>query len=93
MLFLTLAVVYPLMMGLGFDSVWFGVTLAKVLEIGLLTPPMGMNLFVIHNVTKVPFWDVAQGSLPFWILILIGVIIVTIWPEIVTWLPSLMVLR
>ena len=59
-------------------------------EMALITPPVGMNSFVVHGVTKVPLHQVFRGIMPFFVMMLIGVIILFIFPEIVTYLPSIM---
>ena len=89
MMVLTLAVVHPIMVNLGFDSVWFGVVLVLLLEIGLITPPVGLNLYTLQAVAEdASFYDIVMGSFPFAILLLLGVTIFTIFPQIVLWLPQ-----
>lgn len=90
MLYLTIAVVFPLMMSLGFDPIWFGVTLGITLETGLLTPPVGMNLYVCQGVTKEPFTEIVRGSLPFFCVMLLNVMLLTFVPQLATWLPGTM---
>jgi tripartite ATP-independent transporter DctM subunit len=90
MMVMTLPVVFPLMTGLGFDAIWLGVVITMMVEIGMLTPPVGMNLFVLVGITqgKVTLAEAAMGALPFWILLMVGVAILTVLPGIATWLPS-----
>lgn len=88
--FLTIAVAYPLMMSLGFDPIWFGVIHTMTLMTASLTPPIGMNLYVIQAITKIPFSDVVKGSAPFVFIMLVGVSLVTFFPQLATWLPSTM---
>ena len=90
MMVMTLPVVFPLMTGLGFDAIWLGVVITMMVEIGMLTPPVGMNLFVLVGITqgKVSLSEAAMGALPFWILLMVGVAILTAVPGIATWLPS-----
>ena len=90
MMVMTLPVVFPLMTGLGFDAIWLGVVITMMVEIGMLTPPVGMNLFVLVGITqgKVTLAEAAIGALPFWILLMVGVAILTVLPGIATWLPS-----
>jgi C4-dicarboxylate transporter DctM subunit len=65
-LVLTLPIVFPIIEALGFSPIWFGITLVVLIEIGLLTPPVGMNLFVIHGISGgSAFEDVVHGSLPY----------------------------
>ena len=91
MMILTLGVVQPIIVGVGFDPIWFGVTLTLLLEIGLITPPVGMNLYTIQAVAQEPsFSRVVLGSLPFVVLLLVGVILLTIFPELALWLPRSM---
>jgi len=90
MMFVTLPIVFPLMMGLGFDPIWLGVVLGITLETGLLTPPVGMNLFVIQGVSKVSFMEVVKGSFPFFLLMLCNIALITFVPQLATWLPSTM---
>lgn len=88
MMVMTLPLIYPVMMELGFDSVWLGVVLVLLMEIGLITPPVGLNLFVLQRVGGRPLREVAMGSLPFVGLLLAGVLLLAIWPEIALWLPG-----
>ena len=90
MMLLTLPVTYPLMVSLGFDSLWFGVIVTLMCEIGLVTPPVGMVLFVIQGVSKENLSDVIRGSLPFVVLMFVGVALLYLFPEIATWLPKQM---
>ena len=87
-LVLTAAIVVPLVEQAGIDLLWFGVYLVIVVEIGLITPPVGFNLFVIQGITKRDILFISRGALPFFFLMIIGVVILTIFPEIATYLPS-----
>lgn len=91
MMVMTLPVVFPLMTGLGFDPVWLGVVVTMMIEIGMLTPPVGMNLFVLVGLTgrEVSLGEAASGAVPYWILLLVGVLLLTLVPGIATWLPAL----
>jgi len=85
----TLPIVFPVAMALGFDKVWFGVLFIVLIEAALITPPIGMNLFVVQAIReKGPFRDVVIGSLPFLVamLVLIGLLIA--FPELATWAPE-----
>jgi tripartite ATP-independent transporter DctM subunit len=91
MLLLTLPFISPLMAGLGFDPLWFGVTYVVLGEIGIVTPPFGLNLFVLHGVVpKHDIITIALGALPFIIPTLLMVVILTAVPELVLWLPRLL---
>jgi tripartite ATP-independent transporter DctM subunit len=90
MMVMTLPVVFPLMTGLGYDPVWLGVVITILIEIGMLTPPVGMNLFVLVGISKhqVNLAEASAGALPYWALLLLGLALLTAVPGIATWLPS-----
>ena len=90
LMLLTLPVVFPVMMAAGYDPLWFGIVLVILLEIGLITPPVGMNLFVIQGLAKTTLGNVGWGSLPYVLLMLFGVLMLTIFPQIALWLPRQM---
>src|SRR5690625_4670527 len=88
---LTLPVVYPLITMLGFDGVWFGVIMIFVMNIGLLTPPLGLSIYIISGVAKdVPIQRIFQAVIPMLVMMILCLVIVVIFPEIVTFLPDLM---
>ncbi len=91
MMVMTLPVVFPLMTGLGYDPVWLGVVVTILIEIGMLTPPVGMNLFVLVGISKheVSLGEASVGALPFWLVLLLGIVLLTLVPGLATWLPSL----
>ena len=90
MLLLTLPIAYPLVVGgLGFDPIWFGVMLTLLVQIALITPPVGMNLYVIMGLAgQESFRDVVIGIIPFFIIMLICTALYTVYPWLVTWLPN-----
>jgi tripartite ATP-independent transporter DctM subunit len=90
MMVMTLPVVFPLLTGLGYDPVWLGVVITILIEIGMLTPPVGMNLFVLVGISKhqVNLAEASAGALPYWALLLVGLALLTAVPGIATWLPS-----
>ena len=91
MLLLTLPVVYPAVMALGYDSIWFGIIVVKMAEICLVTPPIGLNCFVVNAVRPdIPLSDVFRGITIFFVADVITIIVLLMFPEIVTWLPDLM---
>jgi tripartite ATP-independent transporter DctM subunit len=90
MMVMTLPVVFPVIVGLGFDPVWFAVTLTICMEIGLITPPLGMNLYVLQGVCNVPLGDVIAGSVPFLTTMLIMLALFTVFPILSLWLPATM---
>lgn len=90
MLLLSLPFVFPLMMRLGFDPIWFGVVCTILVEIALVTPPVGFNCFILKQVggDMVELKDIFLGTLPFVILSLLLVAMLVAWPGIALWLPS-----
>ena len=90
MMVLTLPVLYPVILQAGFDPIWFGVVLVTLIELGQITPPVGLVLFVIQGISKAPMHEVAWGALPFMVLFLVGIVLMAIFPQTATWLPSLM---
>jgi tripartite ATP-independent transporter DctM subunit len=88
--FLTLPIFAPILAGLGFDLVWLGVISIVVAEIGMISPPVGLNVFVVSGVTKVPSATIFKGILPFCLALLLVIIVLTVWPQLATWLPNIM---
>ena len=93
MLVLTLPIVHPLVTALGFNSIWFAVVVVILIEAAQVTPPVGFNLFVLEKISGTPVFTIAKHSVPFLLLMLLLIIILTIFPEIATWLPSTMIKR
>jgi C4-dicarboxylate transporter DctM subunit len=88
---LTLPIFYPLLMKLGFDPIWFGVVQCKLLNIGMIAPPVGISVFVIAGIDKtVPITTVYRGVMWFLLCDMFTMAIVMIWPQTVTWLPYLL---
>ncbi|UCE32072.1 MAG: TRAP transporter large permease subunit, partial [Burkholderiales bacterium] len=85
---ITTPILLPTMTALGIDPVWYGVLLMINLELALITPPVGMNLFVIKGIEGAPIEVVIRGALPYVALMLIGLAIVFAFPPIATWLPG-----
>jgi C4-dicarboxylate transporter, DctM subunit len=92
MMIMTLPLVFPLMTGVGFDPVWLGVVITLMIEIGMLTPPVGMNLFVLVGITggEVRLPEAARAAIPYWLALLLGVVLLSVFPGIATWLPGVM---
>ena len=90
--YLTIPVLFPMITAIGFDPIWFGVILVVLTEIAMLTPPVGMNLFVLVGITKgsASFNDVVRGNLPYVLLYFILVVILYLFPDLATWLPASM---
>ena len=89
MILLTLPVVLPIVVGAGFDPIWFGIFLIIVIEMAELSPPVGFNLFVLQNMTGRDVFTIGWMSLPFFLMMVVTIVLLTIWPQIVTILPSL----
>ncbi len=91
MLVLTLPVVFPVSQALGFDPIWMGVILVIMAEVGLITPPVGMNLFVLQGIGKdVPLRVIALGALPFLGAMMVTVLLLCLAPSIALILPAMM---
>ncbi|EPC00440.1 C4-dicarboxylate ABC transporter permease [Litchfieldella anticariensis FP35 = DSM 16096] len=90
LLLMTLPITFPMVTSLGFDPIWFGVIVTLLMEVGMITPPVGLNLFVLTSITKneVDVTEAAWASLPYWLIILAAVLVYTAFPWFVTWLPS-----
>lgn len=93
MLLLTTPFMVPILKALGFSVIWSGIFIALMIEIGLLTPPVGVNLFVLHGSTKVPFMKVAKGCIGFVAILVLAILLLYLFPGLVEWLPSRMVGR
>jgi len=87
---ITTPILLPALDTLGIDPVWYGVMLMINLELALITPPVGMNLFVIKGISDAPIIDVIRGAMPYALLMLIGLIAVLVYPDLVLWLPHSM---
>ena len=87
---MTAPIILPPLKAAGFDLIWFGVVMTIVMEMGLIHPPVGLNIFVIKNIAPdIPLSEIMWGTLPFVVLITLAVLIVCLVPELVTWLPML----
>jgi tripartite ATP-independent transporter DctM subunit len=88
MIALTTVTVLPMVQAAGFDLVWFGIFVVLLVEIAEVTPPVGFNLFVLQSMTGKDSNYIAKVSLPFFAMMVVAVALITIWPELVTWLPD-----
>ncbi len=90
-MFLAIPIVYPVVVRLGFDPIWFGVIITLTMEMSLITPPVGVNVFVLHGVVKdVPMYTIFRGILPFWIAMILCIALLTLFPKIALFLPTTM---
>ncbi len=89
MIILTIPILFPVIVKLGFDPIWFGVLMVIVLEMGLITPPVGMNVFIIKGVAPdVPIGVIFRGIVPFLFATLVALIVMLIFPEIALYIPT-----
>ncbi|GJL80412.1 MAG: C4-dicarboxylate ABC transporter permease [marine bacterium B5-7] len=86
---ITTPIIYPAMLELGIDPIWYGILLMINLELALITPPVGMNLFVIKGIAKAPLGEVIHGILPYVLLLMLGLAIVMVFPATAVWLPTI----
>jgi C4-dicarboxylate transporter, DctM subunit len=87
---LTTSIILPMVQAVGIDPLWFGIYLVIVVEMSQITPPVGFNLFVIQGLTGLDIFRIARAALPFFFLLLLGVVLITVFPGIVTALPGAM---
>jgi tripartite ATP-independent transporter DctM subunit len=92
---LTVPIFFPVVMALGYDPIWFGIIIVMVTEMGVITPPVGINVYVVFGVARrvigeVPLESIFKGILPFLLAVIAGVIILMIFPWIILFLPNLM---
>jgi tripartite ATP-independent transporter DctM subunit len=91
MLLLTLPIIFPLSQSLGFDPIWFGILVVIMCEIGLLTPPVGLNIYVVKGVAPhIPLEDMFRGVIPFVLTMFVVIALLVAFPQIVLFLPNTM---
>ncbi|MBV0914270.1 TRAP transporter large permease [Anianabacter salinae] len=93
MIVLTTTVALPMVVGAGFDPIWFGIYLILVVEMSQITPPVGFNLFVLQGMSGRDIWKVTKASAPFFCLLVVAVVLCAVFPGIVTFLPNMMLAR
>jgi tripartite ATP-independent transporter DctM subunit len=93
MIVLTTSIVIPMITKAGFDLVWFGIFIVLLVEIAELTPPLGFNMFVLQTMSGRDSNYVAYASLPFFALLVLAIALITVFPQIVTWLPDVMLAK
>ncbi|WP_337997265.1 TRAP transporter large permease subunit [Oleispirillum naphthae] len=89
-LLITLPIVYPLIVSLGFNGLWFAIALVILMELALITPPVGLNLFTVQGVSGATLTDVIRGVTPFILVLVLGFAFVVAVPQLALWLPSSM---
>jgi len=88
---MTAPMLFPIVTQAGFDPYWFAIILTINMEVGLITPPVGLNLFVINAIAPtIPTKDILWGSLPYVLVMFLAILILCIFPDITTWLPNRM---
>ncbi|HEY6257824.1 MAG TPA: TRAP transporter large permease subunit, partial [Xanthobacteraceae bacterium] len=91
---MTAPIILPPLKAGGFDLIWFGVVMTIVMEMGLIHPPVGLNLFVIKNIAPdIPLRDVIWGVMPFVALMIFAVVLMCVFPGIATWFPDAVMTR
>jgi TRAP-type C4-dicarboxylate transport system permease large subunit len=93
---LTVPIFYPVVQQLGYDPVWFGVMIVMITQMGVITPPIGINVYVVYGVAQtvfrqtIPLQTIFKGVVPFVIALIAGVIILILFPRIILYLPNLL---
>jgi C4-dicarboxylate transporter DctM subunit len=91
LLFLTLPIMFPVVKAMGFSGIWFGILVTKLIEVSLITPPLGLNVYVIKGILpEVDTATIFKGCIPFLIMDILTLMILFLFPQIVLWLPSTM---
>jgi TRAP-type C4-dicarboxylate transport system permease large subunit len=94
MLVLTIPIVFPVIKALGYDPIWFGVIMVIVLEMGLIDPPVGINVFIVKGlVPDVPMSEIFAGIVPFWFAMMFCIAILIAFPDIALLIPNTMIGR
>jgi tripartite ATP-independent transporter DctM subunit len=88
MMVITVPILLPSLAHYQIDVIWFGILIVLLVELGQITPPMGMNLFVIRNITGEPLGSVIRGTMPFYLLYLLAIALIILFPGLVLWLPG-----
>jgi C4-dicarboxylate transporter DctM subunit len=87
---LTIPIIYPIILAMGFDPIWYGVIMVLVMQMGLVTPPVGLDVYILSGITGVPVGTIFRGIWPFVVAAVVCIIILTIFPQIALFLPSMM---
>lgn len=91
MLVITIPIVFPIIISLGYDPIWFGVIAVIVIEMGMITPPVGINVFVVKSIApKVPMATIFRGVLPFWFAMLVALVLLIAFPQLALFIPDSM---
>ncbi len=91
LIMLTIPIFYPIIQDLGYDPIWFGIIIVLVTQMGVITPPVGINVYVVNGIAQnVPLETIFKGVIPFLIALIVGTGFLVAFPQIVMWLPNLM---
>lgn len=95
LIMLTIPIFFPVIINLGYDPIWFGIIIVLVAEMGVITPPVGLNVYVVYGVSKIVVGEVQletifKGIMPFLLSVVVGIIILIMFPQIILFLPNLM---
>jgi len=95
LIMLTIPIFYPVVINLGYDPIWFGIIIVLVTQMGVITPPVGINVYVVYGVAEgvvggIPLESIFKGIIPFLIAIIVGIVILVAFPQIILVLPNLM---
>lgn len=85
---LTAAVIMPIVLQAGIDPIWFGIFIVVLIEMSQITPPVGINLFILQSITGKNLWEVSVAAFPFFLLLIVATMLLILFPEIATWLPD-----
>lgn len=93
LIMLTIPVFFPVVQNLGYDPIWFGVIIVLITQIGVITPPVGINVYVVYGITRkiapsITLQEIFKGTVPFLLAIILGIVLFFIFPEIILYLPS-----
>ena len=88
MIVITVPLLYPVLLQYHIDPVWFGIILVLFIELGQISPPIGINLFVIQSIWDGKLQDIVFGTIPFHLLMFVLLVMLVFWPEIALWLPA-----
>ncbi|WP_321448941.1 TRAP transporter large permease subunit [uncultured Cohaesibacter sp.] len=89
MIVMTIPIVLPLVQSAGYDKIWFGIFLVIMVELAQISPPVGMNLFVLQGITKKPLGEVVKAAMPFFLIMMAFVLLLALFPQIISFLPNL----
>ena len=89
LILLTIPIFYPVVIGLGYDPIWFGVIIVLVTQMGVITPPVGVNVYVVSGIERsLPLQTVFRGAMPFLLALAAACALLMVFPQLATWLPA-----